>query len=632
MSLYDAFGLAFLVKIFSEIKNISTAVMIYLTESTFYQYLGSIFNISKEDQSVRDKYKKPVEYDWKAEYEKEQRKREWDEWRNRNIYNKHDNEDNREINTNLIIVTILALGGSIAIWYYGKDALDILTPIWNLGTLITGILRGEGPDDGNNNNLAPPAPPAPVAPPAPPAPPMPSTPQDIELVDKKGDNRPESPDAMMVYASDMVNRNVAPTGPTETTPSKSESITKDGKIIKPPLSKNEAKPMTLLESLKEGKKLKHTPIESKDKSKKNVSEGSSLMQALSNKFDQISKNIKDEDETIVSDWEDNAPTPTNNQFESPRSDKAELGIVMDKKGKNKFLEAISREETKQEISEIVDPKISKTIDTMQKVYPNINPETIALLKTTKGLKARNEIIAAIPDNELVNKELMAKAIASENSDGANSQTDKMKFLLGLKNKAQKIKEMSENEIIKTEKDERIITKIDEIIYKNRNLESLDQFLPEDKELILFQGYKLKPDKLIESLNKIPNYRENRDIDRAIGNSIDFQLNEIKNKYPYWNKQEIVSELLSNNPNQKNEILDRLKDYVDNIHERLEEKLTPEQMKNVREVLVEEDLNEIEHISANRTIEQIKTSASINQTHKNILKGILLKFKGVILGC
>jgi hypothetical protein len=143
---------------------------------------------------------------------------------------------------------------------------------------------------------------------------MPSTPQDIELVDKKGDNRPESPDAMMVYASDMVNRNVAPTGPTETTPSnsesirptettpsKSESITKDGKIIKPPLSKNEAKPMTLLESLKEGKKLKHTPIESKDKSKKNVSEGSSLMQALSNKFDQISKNIKDEDETIVSD-------------------------------------------------------------------------------------------------------------------------------------------------------------------------------------------------------------------------------------------------------------------------------------------------------------------------------------------
>jgi hypothetical protein len=205
---------------------------------------------------------------------------------------------------------------------------------------------------------------------------------------------------------------------------------------------------------------------------------------------------------------------------------------MDKKGKNKFLEAISREETKQEISEVVDSKVSKTIDTIQKIYPNINPETIALLKTTKGLKARNEIIAAIPDNELVNKELMAKAIASENSDGANSQTDKMKFLLGLKNKAQKIKEMSENEIIKTEKDERIITKIDEIIYKNRNLESLDQFLPEDKELILFQGYKLKPDKLIESLNKIPNYRENRDIDRAIGNSIDFQLNEIKNKYPY----------------------------------------------------------------------------------------------------
>lgn len=192
--------------------------------------------------------------------------------------------------------------------------------------------------------------------------------------------------------------------------------------------------------------------------------------------------------------------------------------------------------------------------------------------------------------------------------------------------------MSENEIIKQEKDERIITKIDEIIYKNRNLESLDQFLPDDKEVILYESYKLKPDKLIESLNKIPNYRNNIEIDKIVGISIDLQLNEIKNKYPYWNKQEIVSELLSNNPNQKDEILDRLNIYVDNIHDRLEENLTPEQFKNVKEILVEEDLNEIEHISANRTIEHIKTSASINKTHKNILKGILLKFKGVILGC
>ena len=54
----------------------------------------------------------------------------------------------------------------------------------------------------------------------------------------------------MVYASDMVNKNVAPTGPTETL---APPVTKDGK---PQLSKDEARPMTLLESLKEGKKIK----------------------------------------------------------------------------------------------------------------------------------------------------------------------------------------------------------------------------------------------------------------------------------------------------------------------------------------------------------------------------------------
>lgn len=170
----------------------------------------------------------------------------------------------------------------------------------------------------------------------------------------------------------------------------------------------------------------------------NTSGNLSLKEALSQKFNQLTKFTEEDDTTEQVDWEDDAPTPTNT-FESPRSDKAELGVITDKKGKSKFLKAISREERNQEISEVVDESISKQIDALHRLHPNINPKTIALLKTVKGLKARNEIIAAIPDNELVNKELMAKAIASENSDGANSTTDKMKFLMGLKIKLKKLK-------------------------------------------------------------------------------------------------------------------------------------------------------------------------------------------------
>lgn len=61
--------------------------------------------------------------------------------------------------------------------------------------------------------------------------------------------------------------------------------------------------------------------------------------------------------------------------------------------------------------------------------------------------------------------------------------------------------MSKEEDIKAEKDERIMTKLDEIIYKNRNLESLDQFIQEEKEVILNESFRLKPDILIEKLKK-----------------------------------------------------------------------------------------------------------------------------------
>jgi hypothetical protein len=63
MSLFDAFGLGFIVKIFGELKYIFGAVVAYLTDSTFYNYLTKLFNVAEEKQSVRNIYKKPVETD-----------------------------------------------------------------------------------------------------------------------------------------------------------------------------------------------------------------------------------------------------------------------------------------------------------------------------------------------------------------------------------------------------------------------------------------------------------------------------------------------------------------------------------------------------------------------------------------
>jgi hypothetical protein len=61
MSIFEAFGLGFLVKFFNELRSIFGSIINYLTDTTFYNYLTKIFHISEENQSVRNGYKKPNE-------------------------------------------------------------------------------------------------------------------------------------------------------------------------------------------------------------------------------------------------------------------------------------------------------------------------------------------------------------------------------------------------------------------------------------------------------------------------------------------------------------------------------------------------------------------------------------------
>jgi hypothetical protein len=66
MSLFEAFGFGFLIKLLGELKFIFGAMITYLTESTFYIYLMKSFNVAEvheEKVSVRSAYKKPVETD-----------------------------------------------------------------------------------------------------------------------------------------------------------------------------------------------------------------------------------------------------------------------------------------------------------------------------------------------------------------------------------------------------------------------------------------------------------------------------------------------------------------------------------------------------------------------------------------
>lgn len=57
-SIMEAFGLSFILKLFVELKYIFGAIVVYLTDSTFYRYLTRVFNVVEEEEkpSVRAGY------------------------------------------------------------------------------------------------------------------------------------------------------------------------------------------------------------------------------------------------------------------------------------------------------------------------------------------------------------------------------------------------------------------------------------------------------------------------------------------------------------------------------------------------------------------------------------------------
>jgi hypothetical protein len=157
ISIFDAFGLGFITKFLWELKYILVGIATYLTDTTFYNYLMNIFNVTSEKESIRSSYKKPVETDWKAEFEKAERRREIEEWKNKYNLGKENYTENSDRSRWVSIATILLLlGGSATIWYYGSDIISAVSPYWNIGNLIRRILRGGGDDDDDDNNGTPP--------------------------------------------------------------------------------------------------------------------------------------------------------------------------------------------------------------------------------------------------------------------------------------------------------------------------------------------------------------------------------------------------------------------------------------------------------------------------------------------
>lgn len=661
VSIFEAFGLGFLAKLLGELKYIFCSIIVYLANSTFYKYLTNIFNVVEENESIRYKYKKPVEIDWKAEFEKADRQREIEKWKEK--YEKY--EKNKEgIDKKTIALLILLLGGTITTYYYGPDLLNIFSPIYNLSKLIKRILRGGRDDDDDNNN----------------------TPR-VGSVELHPDVRSISPD-MLVYSS----HKVAPTGPTSAPPAppipptappyqpvpQVESILEVNPTIEvPPIPKTNQGPIgDIFDLIKSGKKLRKTEtidktipkggrvvegdtaVASSSKVTIDNTENISLTDQLLKKFDKLRPMITGDDSELEipksgDDWnESGQTTPTNLLDKGKGVDKSTM--------KDKFLKTIEKDSK----IETTSPKISPALNAIKENFPNLSKETLEKLSTPEGIKNRKEIIASLSDNELsvnvtpsvelneldknkfdkILKETMhldsnsviakiQKEIPNYNID--NYKYDFMKAIEQEINSAtteeerNRIKkDFTDFDLVEIQKsigtsDSKVIKNILNENYTHNSL--LNEIKNKTKKIDEIK--KLKPDDTFELLKDLNSPENSELINPILFDNVDEAINKIIQENPTnTSKQILIEKLIQENPLHKNEILKFVNNSMNKAIDLIEDKLSESKLKKVRKILTREDLKDRETLNENISIDQIKIMKSINKSHSSFLDEIKNKKK------
>lgn len=103
------------------------------------------------------------------------------------------------------------------------------------------------------------------------------------------------------------------------------------------------------------------------------------------------------------------------------------------------------------------------------------------------------------------------------------------------------------------------------------------------------------------------------------------LNETLVKYiddnPGWNKQQLVENLIKNNPQNKDQILECVNLTVTQQLSSIESKLSDKNLEKFRKANLREDLNELQSLGEDRNINKIKTLKSVNRSHSNLLEEI-----------
>jgi hypothetical protein len=607
MSLYEAFGFGFIVRFFGELKYILGSIVSYLSDTTFYSYLMKVFNIEDQNQSVRYGYKKPTEVDWKTEFDKAERQREIEKWKGRY---KLESENEDKIDKKMIALLILLLGGSIATWYYGwPEVISSFSPILNLSDLIKKILRGGRDDDdddlsGNgsiilNNNV----------------------PENEAQLVKGKSIRSVSP-GIMDYAIDQAKLE---SDKVDLTPKASSSHLPPAppapSVENPPIT-NQGRPDGLLNQVKSGLKLKKVSTvvkggyEAYAKADKNNDNEDGMLNMLKNRMSKLRPMMTGDDDELDhvksnDDWNDKGDTnslvdnsetmrsvspelmgyavdqakssnddngdttPTNSlvdkgkTIEKQTSDSANLSSknsnyeIAKIARRKKFLDIIKSDDNDNNIK-ASSSKISPALKAISENFPNLSNETLEKLSTPEGIKNREAIINSLPEAEL-----------------------------------------------KTN-----ITPLENLIKKGTNVENINELIENDQKEILRETDNMRIDTLIEVINNVPDVNE-KFVNSLLDENIDSKLSELITDNPGISKQKAVEMFVQQYPDHKDRILIHVNRTLNRQFDYYDATLSDKELQK-------EDLKEIQSLSEDRTVDQIKALRAVNRSHNNLLLDIKRK--------
>jgi hypothetical protein len=250
------------------------------------------------------------------------------------------------------------------------------------------------------------------------------------------------------------------------------------------------------------------------------------------------------------------------------------------KGKNKFLEAIEKEESLPSKTW----EIPKFLEQIKENYPNLSEETLKKLSTIDGFKNRNEIIKSLPEQELI--------IDNTTLTDVNSLTD--------------------------------ITSVTDLFNKAKNVKNLKDLSDTDLSKLKAAAEDTKPDILFDKISELHPQENNEILDDLMDISISTRINEILKVNHGMRKNKVVEKIIQENPLQKDKIISFMdRTYTENL-DHIQSIFNDKQNNKLKELLTIEDLKDRESLSETRSTDQIKALSVINTSHKNLLSGIRKK--------